>query len=104
MEDDGGPRETTVRNCVDAEFAYVVPDATDDGWACADLESAGFDREETYHLVRRIASGKYDDLHGFLLVKDGSLVLEEYFGSLGRVRVAVWPCALATSQRSASCS
>jgi len=70
---------------VDAELEYVVPEATDDGWACAGLDSVGLDREPLLALVSRIAAGKYDDLHGMLLVKDDALVLEEYFAADGRM-------------------
>ena len=86
MEEEGDVLWRDLLAGVDTELAYVVPDATDDGWACADLEWVGLSQEKACLLVRRIASGKYDDLHGFLLVKDRSLVLEEYFGARGRVR------------------
>lgn len=71
---------------VDVEVRYTTPTAIDDGWACSDLESAGLDRNQIEKLLKRISSGKYDDLHGFLLIKDGTLVVEEYFGDRGRVR------------------
>jgi CubicO group peptidase (beta-lactamase class C family) len=71
---------------VDVEVRYTTPTAIDDGWVCSDLGSAGLDQNQIEKLLQRIASGKYDDLHGFLLIKDGILVVEEYFGDLGRVR------------------
>jgi CubicO group peptidase (beta-lactamase class C family) len=47
---------------------------------------AGSRRDRPGDLVDRIASGKYDDLHGMLLVRNDALVLEEYFGANGRMR------------------
>jgi len=83
---EGDPLWGDLRAAIDAELSCAAPDATDDGWACSDLESVGLDRKQVEKLLHRIASGKYDDLHGFLLAKDGSLVVEEYFGARGRVR------------------
>jgi CubicO group peptidase (beta-lactamase class C family) len=70
---------------VDAELDYVAPEATDDGWACAALDSVGIDRDAILALIHRIVDGEYDDLHGMLLVKEDALVLEEYFADRGRM-------------------
>lgn len=71
---------------IDARLEYEIPEEIGDGWRCATLDSVGLDREKAYELVRRIASGKYKDLHGILLIKDGALALEEYFADNGRMR------------------
>lgn len=62
-----------------APDAYQVPEELDDGWETASPTEVGLDPEKIEALVRDVRSGGYDSLHGALLVKDGNLVLEEYF-------------------------
>ena len=66
------------------EYAYEVPESLDDGWECADLAAVGIDRESIARFVDGIAQGRHDDIHSLLIVKDGQLVLEEYFATNGR--------------------
>jgi CubicO group peptidase (beta-lactamase class C family) len=65
-------------------YIYEVPESRDDGWACADIAAAGIDRAAIARFMERIAQGRHDDIHGLLIVKDGKLVLEEYFASNGK--------------------
>jgi CubicO group peptidase (beta-lactamase class C family)/pimeloyl-ACP methyl ester carboxylesterase len=69
---------------VGERFAYEVPPELDDGWACADLAAAGIDSRVLLPFLGRIAEGKNGDIHSFLVVKDGRLVLESYFVTSGR--------------------
>ncbi len=66
------------------EYNYEVPDHLDDGWDCADLTEVGIDKEKISQFMNRIAEGKHDDIHSILIVKDGKLVLEQYFATNGK--------------------
>lgn len=50
-----------------------------DGLVVGPLASAGFDVAAVTEMVNRIADGTHKDIHSILIVKDGKLVLEEYF-------------------------
>jgi len=67
------------------EYSYHIPEETDDGWECADLADAGINKERIIKCVNRIKNGKYNDIHSLLIVKDGKLVIEEYFGANGKI-------------------
>ena len=66
------------------EYSYEIPGQLDDGWDCADLAEVGIDKEKIIQFMSRIAAGKHDDIHSILIVKDGKLVLEEYFATNGK--------------------
>lgn len=66
-------------------YAYAVPDETGDGLLTADLADMGMDRQKISELVNRILHRKYDDIHDLLILKDGKLVLEEYFRANARI-------------------
>jgi len=60
-------------------YVYVVPDDVGDGWRTASLSDTGIDQEIIERLVVGILSREFENIHSVLLVKDGDLVLEEYF-------------------------
>jgi CubicO group peptidase (beta-lactamase class C family) len=66
-------------------YNYKIPEETGDGWQCVDAAKAGFDMEKISGLIRDIIDGEYGDIHNVLVVKDGRLVLEEYFNAGGRL-------------------
>ena len=66
------------------EYTYEIPDQLDDGWDCADLAEVEIDKEKISQFMNRITAGKHDDIHSILIVKDGKLVLEEYFTTNGK--------------------
>lgn len=68
------------------EYAYSAPETRDDGWKCAAMSSLGLRPGPILDLVRDIGRGRHDDIHSFLIVKDGHLVLEEYFAEDGSKR------------------
>jgi CubicO group peptidase (beta-lactamase class C family) len=61
------------------EYVYHVPEDTGDGWEATSLEVEGVDVERVKELVRNILDGKFEHIHSVLLVKNGKLILEEYF-------------------------
>ena len=72
---------TVVPTISDSEYRYQVPLETDDGWATASLREESVDPEKISELMRNILNGKeaVKNIHSVLLVKNGKLVLDEYF-------------------------
>jgi len=62
------------------EYAYQVPEQTDDGWATASLDEVRMKEEVLGELIKRIDRREYRNVHGILIVKNGKLVFEEYNG------------------------
>lgn len=60
-------------------YVYQPPEERTDGWESAHLAEVGIDVQLISDLVDRIRQGRYGDVHDILVVKDGKLVLEEYF-------------------------
>jgi len=56
-----------------------------DGWECAGLKAVGINKDKIVEAVDQITNGEYEDIHSLLIVKDGKLVLEEYFAAEGKI-------------------
>lgn len=61
------------------KYRYAVPKQQHDGLPSGQLSESGLDTNLIQQMIERIIKGTYPDVHGILLVKDGKLVLEEYF-------------------------
>src|SRR4051812_47302364 len=61
------------------EYKYSVPAQQNDGWPTADLRSAGFDVPAIEKVVGLIRNNTYKNIHSLLLIKNGKLILDEYF-------------------------
>jgi CubicO group peptidase (beta-lactamase class C family) len=61
------------------EYAYTVPEQIEDNWETGDLEDHNIDPAIISEMVTRIVAGDFGFLHSLLIVRDGELVLEEYF-------------------------
>jgi CubicO group peptidase (beta-lactamase class C family) len=59
---------------------YQVPEQTNDGWQTASLDDVGIDEGLIREAVDRVHDDVYQNVHSILIVKDGKLVFEEYFG------------------------
>jgi CubicO group peptidase (beta-lactamase class C family) len=68
------------------EYVYHVPEDTGDGLESSSLDSEGFDVERIQELMRDILKRRFEDIHSVLLVRNGKLVLEEYFYGYDRER------------------
>ena len=55
-----------------------IPTETGDGWAAASLEETGLAEQPLLDALNAIRQGTYGEIHGFVIAKDGKLVLEEY--------------------------
>ena len=61
------------------EYLYQVPEETGDGWETSPLQTEGVDFERVAELIRNILNRNFENIHSVLLVKNGKLILEEYF-------------------------
>src|SRR2546422_111087 len=62
-----------------ATYQYTVPEETTDGWQTAPVSSENLDADLVKALFERISDKTYKNIHSVLLVKNGRLVVEEYF-------------------------
>jgi CubicO group peptidase (beta-lactamase class C family) len=59
---------------------YPAPPETGDGWETASLGEVGVNEHKIDEAVRRIDDGALPNVHGMLIVKDGKLAFERYWG------------------------
>jgi len=63
----------------DIIYKYSVPASTGDGWEVASLSSVGMDDTPITQFMNELLNNLNHKIHGILIIKDGKLVLEEYF-------------------------
>jgi len=66
---------------------YEVPEKTDDGWETVSLSEADVDPAKINDLMLNLLNEKYKNIHSVLLVKNGKLILEEYFHGYHRNKI-----------------
>ena len=67
-------------------YQYIVPEMIGDGWETASLAEVGIDQQGIEDFINYlIDNSTYLKVHGFLLVKEGKLVVEEYFSGYSRL-------------------
>jgi CubicO group peptidase (beta-lactamase class C family) len=71
---DGAPRTV---------YSYRVPRSLDDGWDPGDIRSLGGEPASVEAGVRKILDGSFPHVHSLVVVKNGKLVLDEYFYGYG---------------------
>jgi len=60
-------------------YRYAIPKQRNDGLLTGTIEDSGMDTSLIHTMVNRIVDGTYAGVHSILIVKNGKLVLEEYF-------------------------
>jgi len=66
--------------CTEAKaYEYAVPEKLNDGWETGSLTSVNMDADFIRDLCGRVINGGYKNIQSVLVVKDGKLVVEEYF-------------------------
>ncbi|MCG3156414.1 MAG: hypothetical protein DKINENOH_03038 [bacterium] len=66
------------------DYRYETPRAGDDGWAVAGAASEGVDLGKINALMQRVLANGFPNLHSVLVVKDGKIILDEYFHGFHR--------------------
>jgi len=70
-----------------SHYQYQIPADLGDGWETASWEAVGCDSQGMAAMIADIRDGGYENLHSILIVKDGKLVFEEYFGGYNASRI-----------------
>ena len=60
-------------------YQYTVPPKLKDGWETGSLSDEGIDVNLMRAMLERIRTGEYKNIQSVLVVKNGKLVVEEYF-------------------------
>jgi CubicO group peptidase (beta-lactamase class C family) len=68
-------------------YTYREPTAGDDGWQVASPEDVGLDRGALEALVNAVAQNEAGLIQSLLVVRDGKLVMDEYFHGYGTADV-----------------
>ena len=61
------------------QYKYEIPEKTDDGWETASLSEADVDPAKINSLILNILNKKFKNIHSVIIIKNGKLILEEYF-------------------------
>jgi CubicO group peptidase (beta-lactamase class C family) len=61
-------------------FTYKKPVSLKDGFKVAIPSEAGFDSKLINEMMQKVYSGEYGELHSVLLIKNGTIILEDYLG------------------------
>ncbi|MDH3838845.1 MAG: beta-lactamase family protein [Desulfobacteraceae bacterium] len=72
------PRATS-SGLPEREYTYQKPETINDGWETASLNEADISSEKIDQMMLDILNGNDKNIHSVLLIKNGKLVLEEYF-------------------------
>uniref|UniRef100_A0A2A4YX93 Beta-lactamase-related domain-containing protein n=1 Tax=OCS116 cluster bacterium TaxID=2030921 RepID=A0A2A4YX93_9PROT len=65
---------------------YVVPEAQNDGLTTASLTKVTGSEKLIFKLIENIEHGAYGEIDSLLIVKDGKLVVEQYYNYYGRAQ------------------
>lgn len=69
-------RNQIIKPC---NYQYTVPVKADEDWEISSLKDEGIDPGKINELMLNILDGNIQDIHSVLIVKNGKLVLEDYF-------------------------
>ena len=61
------------------QYTYEVPERISDGLEVGAIVESGIDTSLVFEAVRKIAAGRFKEIHSMLIYKNNKLVLEEYF-------------------------
>ena len=69
------------------EYQYVSPAKTEGNWEVSSLKAEGIDADKINELMLQLLNGNIQNIHSVLIVKNGKLVLEEYFYGYARHKI-----------------
>jgi CubicO group peptidase (beta-lactamase class C family) len=58
---------------------YTVPEQVNDGWDTAHVSEVGLNSDQIENLLSQVRNDSYKNIHSVLIVRNGKLVVEEYF-------------------------
>ena len=68
-------------------YDYLRPPKITDGWETSSLDLVGMDSTLIKEMIEEILNEAYENIHSVLIVKNGKLVLEEYFFGFHRKKI-----------------
>jgi CubicO group peptidase (beta-lactamase class C family) len=74
-------RNGVIKPC---NYQYDIPVKADDDWEISSLKEAGIDPGKINELMLDILDANIQDIHSVLILKNGKLVLEDYFYGYAR--------------------
>ncbi len=74
------------QNQGDCEYTYRIPIDAGDGWKTSTLDAENVDPGKIRELMRLILNDDMKNIHSLLVIKNGRLILEEYFSGFHRNR------------------
>lgn len=76
-----------------AQYIYQIPKNTGDGWDISSLQDSGIDTLLINQLVTQVRSNDFNNIDALLIIKDGKLVLDEYFNKYDKnTKHKIWSC------------
>ena len=72
------PPRTDESGAPQKDYTYQAPLLINDGWQVSSLAEEGVNEEIINHMMEAIFAGKYPNLISIVLVRNGSLILEEF--------------------------
>lgn len=72
---------TVIKPRIDEQLIAIQPIKPNSGWK---VSRAGYDKEKIRQLKRKIAENLYKEIKGIVVIKDGKLLMEEYFNGANR--------------------
>jgi len=75
---------STEKNLNRCSYRYHPPPETGDGWETSTLSEHGVDRKVIGRLMHEIFANHLKNVHSVLVIKNGKLILEEYFNGQHR--------------------
>ena len=74
-------------------WTYQTPEVLNDGWEISTLENTNLDTLLITELVSQIQSNDFENIDALLIVKNGNLVLDEYFNGYDvKTKHKLWSC------------
>jgi len=74
-------------------YVYKLPEQNDDGWDISSLQDSQIDSLPITQLVSKIKSNDFENIDALLIVKDGQLILDEYFNGYNKDKKhKLWSC------------
>ena len=75
---------STAQQLKPCEYSYQAPSKLDDGWEISSPSNEGVDTNKITAMMNNILADDLPNIHSVLLVKNGKLILEEYFNGYSR--------------------
>jgi len=75
---------STAQQLKPCEYSYQAPSKLNDGWDVSSLRNEGVDTNRITAMMNTILADDLPNIHSVLLIKNGKLVLEEYFNGYSR--------------------